>query len=104
MFAIIETGGKQYRVAPNEKIIVEKLDGEAGAKVTLDKVLLVKPAQGEIAFGSPLVKGAQVEAEIIKTFKDDKVIIFKKRRRQNSRRKQGHRQQHTLLKILSIKG
>ncbi len=103
MFAIIETGGKQYRVAPNEKIIVEKLIGEAGAKVTIDKVLLVKSEQGEINFGSPLLGGAIVEAEIVKTFKNDKVIIFKKRRRQNSRRKQGHRQQQTLLKILSIK-
>lgn len=103
MFAIIETGGKQYRVQANEKIIVEKLIGDAGAKVTIDKVLLVKTEKGEISFGSPLVKGAQVEAEIVKTFKNDKVIIFKKRRRQNSRRKQGHRQQQTLLKILSIK-
>jgi large subunit ribosomal protein L21 len=103
MFAIIETGGKQYRVCANEKIIVEKLIGEAGAKVVIDKVLLVKSQEGELAFGSPLVEGAQVEAEIIKNFKNDKVIIFKKRRRQNSRRKQGHRQQQTLLKILSIK-
>jgi large subunit ribosomal protein L21 len=103
MFAIIETGGKQYRVAPNEKIIVEKLVGEAGQKVTIDKVLLLKSDQGEINFGAPLVGGASVEAEIVKTFKNDKVIIFKKRRRQNSRRKQGHRQQQTLLKILSIK-
>jgi large subunit ribosomal protein L21 len=103
MFAVIETGGKQYRVAPNEKIIVEKLAGEAGAKVTLDKVLLVKSEQGEIALGSPVVKGAQVEAEILKSFKNDKILIFKKRRRQNSRRKRGHRQQQTLLKILSIK-
>ena len=103
MFAIIETGGKQYRIAPNEKIIVEKIIGEAGAKITLDKVLLVKNDQGEISFGDPMVKGASVEAEIIKSFKGDKVIIFKKRRRQNSRRKNGHRQQHTQLKILSIK-
>lgn len=103
MFAIIETGGKQYRVRADEKIIVEKLAGEAGSKITLDKVLLVKPEQGEISFGSPLVSGAKVEAEIVKTFKGDKVIIFKKRRRQNSRRKQGHRQPQTLLKILSIK-
>ena len=103
MFAIIETGGKQYRVCANEKIIVEKLIGEAGSKVTIDKVLLVKSDAGEISFGSPLVAGSKVEAEIVKTFKDDKVIIFKKRRRQNSRRKQGHRQQQTLLKILSIK-
>jgi large subunit ribosomal protein L21 len=103
MFAIIETGGKQYRVAPNEKIIVEKLVGDAGSKVTLEKVLLVKSDSGEISFGAPVVKGATVEAEIVKTFKDDKVIILKKRRRQSSRRKRGHRQQQTLLKILSIK-
>ncbi len=103
MFAIVETGGKQYRVAPGEKIIVEKLTGDAGAKVSLEKVLLVKPEQGEVSFGAPFVSGAKVEAEIIKTFRDDKVIIFKKRRRQNSRRKQGHRQSQTLLKILSIK-
>ncbi len=103
MFAIIETGGKQYRVCANEKIIVEKLAGEAGAKIVLDKVLLVKSDKGEIAFGDPVLKGAKVEAEIVKTFKNDKVIIFKKRRRQNSRRKQGHRQQQTLLKIVSIK-
>ena len=103
MFAIIETGGKQYRVCANEKIIVEKLIGEAGTKVTIDKVLLVKSDQGEISFGAPLVSGAKVEAEIVKTFKNDKVIIFKKRRRQNSRRKQGHRQFHTEIRILSIK-
>jgi len=102
MFAIIETGGKQYRVCANDKIIVEKLAGEAGSKVVLDKVLLVKSDKGDLNFGSPLVKGAKVEAEIVKNFKNDKVIIFKKRRRQNSRRKQGHRQQQTLLKIISI--
>ena len=103
MFAIVETGGKQYRVAANEKIIVEKIIAQDGAKITLDKVLLVKNEKGELSFGSPLVSGASVEVEVIKTFKEDKVIIFKKRRRQNSRRKQGHRQQKTLLKIISIK-
>ena len=102
MFAIIETGGKQYRVSPNEKIIVEKLIGEDGSKLILDKVLFVKNDNGEVSFGDPLVKGVTVEAEIVKNFKGDKVIIFKKRRRQNSRRKNGHRQRHTLLKILSI--
>lgn len=103
MFAIVETGGKQYRVAANDKIIVEKLAIDAGSKVTLDKVLLVKSEGGDVNFGAPFVSGASVEAEVLKTFKNDKVIIFKKRRRQNSRRKQGHRQQQTLLKILSIK-
>ncbi len=103
MFAIVETGGKQYRVAPNEKVIVEKIEGEAGSKITLNKILLVKSEKGEITFGKPTISGATIEAEIVKTFKDDKVIIFKKRRRQNSRRKQGHRQQQTQIKILSIK-
>jgi large subunit ribosomal protein L21 len=103
MFAIIKTGGKQYRVAPNEKIIVEKIDQEAGKKITLDNVLLLQDDKGEVSCLESELKGAKVEAEIVKTFKDKKVIIFKKRRRQNSRRKQGHRQQQTLLKILSIK-
>ena len=103
MFAIVETGGKQYNVALNQKIIVEKIEGEAGKKIVLDKVLLTKSEKGEVNFGAPTLENAKVEAEIVKTFKDKKVIIFKKRRRQNSRRKQGHRQQHTLLKIVSIK-
>jgi large subunit ribosomal protein L21 len=103
MFAIVETGGKQYRVTPNEKFIVEKINGEAGSKITLDKVLLIKPESGELTVGSPLITGASVEVEILKTFRDDKVLIFKKIRRQNSRRKQGHRQSQTLLKVLAIK-
>ena len=103
MFAIVETGGKQYRVAPNDKLIVEKLIGDVGTKIILEKVLLVNSEKGELSVGAPCVSGAQVEAEILKSFKNDKVIIFKKRRRQNSRRKRGHRQQQTLLKILSIK-
>jgi large subunit ribosomal protein L21 len=103
MFAIVETGGKQYRVALNQKITVEKISGEAGTKVTIDKVLLLKSESGEITFGSPIVSGASVEAEILRTYKNKKVLILKKRRRQNSRRKRGHRQQKTELKILSIK-
>ncbi len=102
MFAIIETGGKQYRVANEQKIIVEKLDGEVGSKITFDKVLLVNNGK-EISFGEPLLTGAKVEAEILKNFKNDKIIILKKRRRQNSRRKNGHRQNQTLLKITEIK-
>ena len=101
MFAIIETGGKQYRVANDQKIIVEKLTGEVGSKITFDKVLLVNNGQ-DTSFGDPLVSGAKVEAEILKNFKNDKIIILKKRRRQNSRRKRGHRQHQTLLKITQI--
>ncbi len=97
MFAIVRTGGKQYRVAAGDKIVVEKLDGEAGSSVTLGDVLLA----GD---GADLksVEGLTVSAEIIAQAKADKVIVFKKRRRHNYRRKNGHRQQHTILKITAI--
>ena len=97
MFAVVRTGGKQYRVAAGDKIVVEKLDGEAGASITLGDVLLA----GE---GSELksVEGLTVSAEIIAQAKADKVIVFKKKRRHNYRRKNGHRQQHTILKIIAI--
>lgn len=99
MFAIVRTGGKQYRVAAGDKIVVEKIDGEAGSSVTLGDVLLA----GE---GSELrsVEGLTVAAEVIAQAKADTVIVFKKRRRHNYRRRNGHRQQHTILKILSIGG
>lgn len=103
MFAIVETGGKQYRVVPNERITVEKIEGDKGAKITLDKVLFYSNDQGDATFGAPVINGAEVQAEIVKTYKNKKVIIFKKRRRQNSRRKQGHRQFRTEIRILSIK-
>jgi len=97
MFAVVRTGGKQYRVAAGDKIVVEKLEGEAGSTVTLGDVLLA----GE---GSELkpTDGLTVSAEIIAQAKGEKVIIFKKRRRHNYRRKNGHRQQHTILKITAI--
>ena len=99
MFAVVRTGGKQYRVAAGDKIVVEKMDGDAGSSVTLGDVLLA----GE---GSELksVSGLTVAAEIIAQAKGEKVIVFKKRRRHNYRRKNGHRQNHTILKILSIGG
>ena len=99
MFAVVRTGGKQYRVHPGDKIVVEKLDGNAGDKITLGDVLLA----GE---GSSLksTDGLTVAAEIIAQAKADKVTVFKKRRRHNYRRKAGHRQQHTILKIVSIGG
>jgi len=97
MFAIVRTGGKQYRVAAGDKIVVEKLDGEAGASISLTDILLA----GE---GSEMksLEGLTVSAEIIAQAKADKVIVFKKRRRHNYRRKNGHRQQHTILKITAI--
>jgi large subunit ribosomal protein L21 len=99
MFAIVRTGGKQYRVAPGDKIVVEKLAGSAGDSVDLTDVLLA----GE---GSDLksTAGLVVGAEIIAQAKSDKVTVFKKRRRHNYRRKAGHRQQLTILKIVSIGG
>jgi len=97
MFAVVRTGGKQYRVAAGDKIVVEKIDGEAGSSVTLGDVLLA----GE---GSELqsTDGLTVAAEIIAQAKGEKVIVFKKRRRHNYRRRNGHRQNHTILKIVSI--
>jgi len=97
MFAIVRTGGKQYRVAAGDKIAVEKLAGDAGDSVTLDDVLMA----GEGADMQDVAK-LTVGARIIAQDKTDKVIVFKKRRRHNYRRKQGHRQQVTLLEILSI--
>jgi large subunit ribosomal protein L21 len=97
MFAVVRTGGKQYRVAAGDKIVVEKLAGEAGDTIQLGDVLLA----GE---GADLrsTDGLTVSAEIIAQAKADKVIIFKKRRRHNYRRKKGHRQQHTILRITAI--
>ena len=97
MFAVVRTGGKQYRVAAGDKIVVEKMPGEAGSTVSLDDVLLA----GE---GAELqsTDGLVVSAEIIAQAKADKVIVFKKRRRHNYRRRNGHRQQHTILRITAI--
>ncbi len=94
MFAVVRTGGKQYRVAADDKILVEKLDGEAGTVVTLDTLM-----SGE---GEAVTMGGAVTAEIVAQTKGDKVIIFKKKRRHNYRRKNGHRQQLTVLKITSV--
>jgi large subunit ribosomal protein L21 len=99
MFAVVRTGGKQYRVTAGDKIVVEKLAGNAGDKVDITDILLA----GE---GSDLkpVAGLTVAAEIVAQAKGEKVTVFKKRRRHNYRRKKGHRQQHTILKIVSIGG
>ena len=99
MFAVVRTGGKQYRVAAGDKIVVEKLDGEAGQRIDITDILLA----GE---GSELksLDGLTVSAEIIAQAKGDKITVFKKRRRHNYRRRNGHRQQHTILKIVSVGG
>jgi len=99
MFAIVKTGGKQYKVAQDNIIRVEKLSEEAGKKFKINDVILVEDKDGNQSF-SP--EKASVEAEVIRHYKDKKVIVFKKRRRQNSRRKNGHRQHKTEIKIVSI--
>jgi large subunit ribosomal protein L21 len=101
MFAVIRTGGKQYRVSQNDVLKVERLDVEAGAIVTFTDVLAVG-SEGKLTIGAPVVAGATVTAEVIAQDRLDTVIIFKKRRRQNSRRKNGHRQQITVLRVSAI--
>ena len=99
-YAVIKTGGKQFRVAAGDVIHVEKLTGESGDKVKLDQVLMVGGDKPKV--GAPLIEGASVDAEIVEQTRAPKIIVFKKRRRQNYRRKKGHRQNLTTLKINSI--
>ena len=101
MFAVIRTGGKQYRVTPNAVLKVEKLDAEAGGTITFTDVLAVG-VDGNLTLGSPIISDASVTATVIAQDRLDKVIIFKKRRRQNSRRRNGHRQHVTVLRIGGI--
>jgi large subunit ribosomal protein L21 len=101
MFAVIRTGGKQYRVSPNDVLKVEKLEAEAGTTVTFTDVLAIG-GEGKLTLGAPVVAGASVTATVVAQDKLDTVIIFKKRRRQNSRRKNGHRQPVTVLRVSEI--
>ena len=103
MFAVIRTGGKQYRVTPNAVLKVEKLPAEAGATITFTDVLAVGDDAGT-TIGAPLVPGASVTATVVAQDRLDTVIIFKKRRRQNSRRRNGHRQHVTVLRVAGING
>ena len=100
-FAVIQTGGKQYKVQTSDIIKVEKLDKENPGKIEFNEVLAYGD-ENVIEIGSPTVNGAKVEAELIKNAKNRTVLIFKKRRRKNSRRKNGHRQQYSLIKIKKI--
>ena len=97
MIAVIRTGGKQYTVAADDELTIEKIDGEAGAKIEFTDVLMVGDK-----IGAPVVEGAKVVGSIVKQARGPHVIIFKKRRRQNSRRKNGHRQDLTVIKIEQI--
>ncbi|MDD3030278.1 MAG: 50S ribosomal protein L21 [Alphaproteobacteria bacterium] len=102
MFAVVKTGGKQYKVAEGDVVQVEKLPGEAQAKVDLAEVLMLCD-NGKTTVGAPFVKGALVSAEIVAQKRGGKLIVFKKKRRQNYRRRNNHRQEFTVLKITGIK-
>ncbi|MDR1885772.1 MAG: 50S ribosomal protein L21 [Synergistaceae bacterium] len=101
MYAVVEAGGKQYRVSEGERIRVEKCSGEIGGTVTLDKVVLLGRDDGAV-IGAPYVEGASVVTKVIAHDKEDKVIVFKYRRKKNYRRFRGHRQQYTELSVESI--
>ena len=98
MFAVIKTGGKQYKVAKDDVIVIERVAGEEGAKINFAEVLMVGDK-----VGAPLVDGASVEGEIVKQSRGEKVIVFKKRRRQGYKRKNGHKQELSVVKITDIK-
>lgn len=101
MYAVVKTGGKQYRVAKDDVLTVEKLNGEAGAVVELKEVLAMDDGKG-LKIGTPMVDGARVAATVLEQKKSDKVVIFKKKRRKNYRRTKGHRQQVTVIRISDI--
>ena len=101
MFAVVRTGGKQYKVAENDIITVERLTAKSGAKVTLDEVLMLG-AGADITLGAPVVAGATVRAEILDQVRGDKILVFKKKRRKGYRRTRGHRQDLTVLRITAI--
>ena len=102
MFAVIRTGGKQYKVEKSDKIQVEKLEAKEGATVTIDDVLLTSDGKSS-KVGSPTVSGVKVTAKVVEHIRSPKIVVFKKKRRQNYRRKAGHRQNMTVLEITDIK-
>jgi large subunit ribosomal protein L21 len=104
MYAVIQTGGKQYRAEPGQTLWVEKLAGNAGDKITFDQVLLVAHGEGKVAVGKPTVSGAKVTASIVEQGLGEKLVVFKFRRRKNYVRKNGHRQELTSVKIDAIVG
>ena len=103
MYAVIKTGGKQYRVQPGDLVVVEKLDGEPGAEVRLDQVLMLGDDKG-VSVGAPTVDGAFASAVLVETRKGEKVKVFKKIRRQGYRRTQGHRQLESVLRVTGLSG
>jgi large subunit ribosomal protein L21 len=103
MYAVIQTGGKQYRVATGDRLRVEKLPGDRGATLTFDNILMVG-GEGAARVGTPTVAGVKVTAEVVAQDRAKKIIVFKFKRRKNYRRKHGHRQSYTELKITGIEG
>lgn len=103
MYAVIQTGGKQYKVNQGEVLKVEKLAGEAGDKITLEQVLLISDGEA-VRIGSPTIAGARVTAEVIEQGRNKKITVYKYKKRKNYRRKQGHRQAFTKIKIETIEG
>ncbi|MEF9921689.1 MAG: 50S ribosomal protein L21 [Anaerovoracaceae bacterium] len=103
MYAVIETGGKQYRVQEGDVFTIEKLNVEAGEKVEFDKVLVLSN-EGDLKVGAPYLEGAKVFAEVVENGKGDKVIIYKYKAKKDYRKKQGHRQPYTMVKIVSLDG
>lgn len=101
MFAVLKTGGKQYRVKENNLIRVEKIEAEEGSTITLSDILMTDDGT-KVNIGSPLLKSATVEATVVRQMRDRKVLVFKKKRRQNYRRMKGHRQHLTVLRITKI--
>lgn len=103
MYAVIKTGGKQYRVTEGDLVKVEKISGEVGQKVQLGDVLALGEGD-DIKIGTPVVEGASVVGEVVEQGKDKKIVVFKKKRRKGYKKTQGHRQQYTAVKIQEIKG
>ena len=102
VFAVVETGGKQYKVSPGQKLKVEKLNAQAGANLSLDKVLLVADGE-EVKLGAPYVEGAKVEAKVLSQGRHDKKIVFKYHSKTRYKKKKGHRQHYTELEVTGIK-
>ncbi|NLJ71596.1 MAG: 50S ribosomal protein L21 [Syntrophomonadaceae bacterium] len=104
MYAVIKTGGKQFKVSEGDLVKIEKLDVVAGDTVTFDEVLLVNDGNGNLKVGNPIVENAKVVAEVIQQGKSKKIIVYKYKKRKNYRKKQGHRQPFTKVKITKIEG
>lgn len=102
MYAVVKTGGKQYRVQPGEELNVERLDGDVGSELVFEEVLMIGGGEGAVVLGRPLVDGAKVTARVVSQDRARKIIVFKHRRRGGFRKKRGHRQSYTRVRITDI--